>query len=153
MGRTPVRPLSGAAGRPYPGLFRSGDLGRIDPDGTVHILGRKKELIIRSGFNVHPPEVEAMLTRHPDVSQAAVVGRLNGSNEEILAFVMARDGLTEAALADWLRPRLAGYKQPQHVVIADSFPTAPTGKILKHKLIDHFADALSRPAPEGIPAK
>ena len=147
-------PDASAAALPEPGLFRSGDLGRIDPDGTVHVLGRKKELIIRSGFNVHPPEVEGMLTRHPDVLQAAVVGRQMGTNEEIVAFVMVRGGLTEASVAEWLRPRLAAYKQPQHIVIVNGFPAAPTGKILKHQLIDHFAADLARrgAAPQGHPA-
>ncbi|MDJ0629623.1 MAG: AMP-binding protein [Rhodobacter sp.] len=147
-------PHATAAALPEPGLFRSGDLGRIDPDGTVHVLGRKKELIIRSGFNVHPPEIEGMLTRHPDVLQAAVVGRRVGANEEILAFVMARGGLTDAALADWLEPRLVAYKRPQRIVIAESLPTAPTGKILKHKLIDHFTAELDQrlQLPQGDPA-
>ncbi|MDJ0824143.1 MAG: AMP-binding protein [Rhodobacter sp.] len=146
-------PQATAAALPESGLFRSGDLGRIDPDGTVHLLGRKKELIIRSGFNVHPPEIEAMLTRHPDVLQAAVVGRHRDGNEDILAFVMVRGGLTEAALSDWLAPRLVGYKRPQRIVVVDAFPTAPTGKILKHKLTRQFADALgSHTAAEGSPA-
>ncbi len=137
-----------AAALPEPGVFRTGDLGRIDPDGSVHVLGRVKELIIRSGFNVYPPEIEAMLTRHRDVLQAAVVPRATGGNEEVLAFVMARPGLTESALAGWLRDRLAPYKQPQHILIVGSFPTAPTGKVLKHRLVTHFADLLAaRTAP------
>ena len=136
-------PEATAAALPEPGVFRSGDLGRIDPDGAVHVVGRLKELIIRSGFNVYPPEIEAMLTRHRDVLQAAVVPRAVGGNEEILAFVMARSGASEADLANWLRPRLVAYKQPQHIVIVDAFPVAPTGKVLKHKLVTHFATLLA----------
>lgn len=124
------------------GYFRSGDLAKLDPDGTLWIMGRKKELIIRSGFNVYPPEVEAMLTRHPDVRQASVVGRNVPGNEEIVAFVMAAPEATEAGLKDWLRGHLTGYKIPQHILIVDQFPAAPTGKILKHKLLPTFAHLL-----------
>ena len=92
-----------------------------------------------------------MLTRHEQVLQAAVVPRRTGSNEEILAFVMVRDGLTADALADWLRPRLVSYKQPQHIFIVDAFPIAPTGKVLKHKLISHFAALLA--ARDATPQK
>ena len=126
-----------------PGVFRSGDLARIDPDGIAHLVGRVKELIIRSGFNVYPPEVEGMLTRHPDVLQAAVVPRKRERNEEVLAFVMVQNGLDAATLAAWLRPKLTAYKQPQHIVVVEAFPVAPTGKVLKHKLVSHFADLLA----------
>ena len=136
-------PEATAQALPRPGVFRTGDLGRIEADGAIHIEGRVKELIIRSGFNVYPPEVEAMLTRHPHVLQAAVVPRRSGANEEIVAFVMVRDGLNETSLADWLRPRLVAYKQPQHIFVVDAFPVAPTGKVLKHKLISHFAQLLA----------
>ncbi|MBV7407662.1 class I adenylate-forming enzyme family protein [Maritimibacter sp. DP1N21-5] len=121
------------------GFFRSGDLARIDPDGTLWIMGRRKELIIRSGFNVYPPEVEAMLTRHPKVLQTAVVGRPVPGNEEILAFVTARPGTTEDEMRDFLKAHLVGYKVPQRVFIIDAFPAAATGKILKHKLLATFA--------------
>ncbi|WP_298495304.1 class I adenylate-forming enzyme family protein [uncultured Maritimibacter sp.] len=124
------------------GYFRSGDLAKIDPDGTLWIMGRKKELIIRSGFNVYPPEVEAMLTRHPGVLQTAVVGRQVPGNEEILAFATARPGVSELDLKDFLKAHLVGYKVPQHVFIIDAFPAAATGKILKHKLVSTFADLI-----------
>ncbi len=135
------------------GTFRCGDLARIDGDGCLHIVGRLKELIIRSGFNVYPPEIEAMLTRHPRVSQAAVVGRPRGGDEEILAFVMpGGDGptagtdpeLTPDDLRDWLSQRLVGYKVPQQILLVDELPTAATGKILKHRLIGHFAVRLDQ---------
>jgi len=123
--------------------FRSGDLGRLDPDGALFVVGRLKELIIRSGFNVHPPEIEAMLTRHPNIYQAAVVGRQVPGNEEILAFVLSGKDLSEADLRAWLKDRLVSYKIPQRILFVDSYPTAATGKILKHKLISHFADQLA----------
>ncbi|WP_138421816.1 class I adenylate-forming enzyme family protein [Maritimibacter alexandrii] len=124
------------------GFFRSGDFAKIDPDGTLWIMGRKKELIIRSGFNIYPPEVEAMLTRHPDVYQTAVVGRRVSGNEEVLAFVTAKPGVSEADLKAFLHEHLVPYKVPQHIFIIEQFPAAATGKILKHKLTETFAHLL-----------
>ena len=127
------------------GWLRTGDLGRIDTKGHLHILGRSKELIIHGGFNVYPPEVEAALNDHPEVVQAAVVGRPMDGDEEVLAFVqLAGDtSLSEAELRLFVRDRLAGYKRPARYVFANSLPAAPTGKILKHKLIATFADRLT----------
>ena len=127
------------------GWLHTGDLGRFDVAGHLHILGRSKELIIRGGFNIYPPEVEAVLTDHPEVVQSAVIGRPLGGDEEVLAFVQVRDGspVTAADLDAFLMPRLAGYKRPARYVIAASLPAAPTGKILKHKLLETFADALA----------
>jgi acyl-CoA synthetase (AMP-forming)/AMP-acid ligase II len=124
------------------GWFHSGDLGRIGTRGELYISGRKKELIVRSGFNVHPPEIEAMLTRHPQIRQAAVVGRPVKGDEEIVAFVLADPGLDAETVRDWLKTHLVAYKVPQHIVVVDAYPAAPTGKILKHRLLDHFADRL-----------
>jgi acyl-CoA synthetase (AMP-forming)/AMP-acid ligase II len=124
--------------------FHSGDLGRLGPDGELYIVGRRKELIIRSGFNVYPPEVEAMLTRHPEILQAAVVGRQVSGNEEILAFLLSRaPDLTEDQVKSFLRDHLVAYKIPQHVFIVDQFPIAPTGKILKHKMVSVFAERIA----------
>lgn len=126
------------------GWLRSGDLARQGEDGAFHIVGRTKELIIRSGFNVHPPEIEAMLTRHPGVGQAAVVGRPVGANEEVIAFVTGT--ADPATLTRWLSDRLVAYKVPQHIIVVDTFPTAATGKVLKHTLLTHFAARLPRVA-------
>lgn len=125
-------------------FFRTGDLGRFDEDGGLHIVGRLKELIIRSGFNVHPPEIEAMLSQHPDVFQAAVIGRTLPENEEILAFVKGTKDLEEASLKLWLRDRLVGYKIPSHIFIIQSYPASASGKILKHKLLDHFSTEIAQ---------
>lgn len=122
--------------------FRTGDLGHVSDDGFVYIEGRLKELIIRSGFNVYPPEIEAMLTKHPQIHQASVVGRTVPGNEEICAFVMADPGLDPDEVKAWLHEHLTPYKIPQHIVAVEGFPSAATGKILKHKLLDHFADRL-----------
>lgn len=126
------------------GWLRTGDLGRIDTDGNLHILGRSKELIIHGGFNVYPPEVEAVLTDHPQVIQSAVIGRAQDGDEEVVAFVMLAEGdtLDEAELRAFVAERLAGYKRPARYVLATSLPAAPTGKILKHRLAEVFAERL-----------
>ncbi|WP_291731836.1 class I adenylate-forming enzyme family protein [Leisingera sp. F5] len=127
------------------GFFRTGDLGRFDDEGRLHIAGRTKELIIRSGFNVYPVEIEAALTEHPDVVVASVVGRTVEGNEEVLAFVSAATGsnVKEAELKSFLHDRLAPYKRPARIIVATALPAAPTGKILKAKLIETFARELA----------
>jgi len=126
------------------GWLRTGDLGRLDETGRLHILGRSKELIIHGGFNVYPPEVEAALNDHNEVVQAAVVGRSVGGDEEVLAFVQILEGCTLSVddLRAFVAQRLAGYKRPARYVLATSLPAAPTGKVLKHKLIEAFSDQL-----------
>lgn len=123
------------------GWFATGDLGKIDEQGRVHILGRSKELIIHGGFNVYPPEVEGVLSDHPQVIQAAVVGHLVGGDEKVLGFVEVapEDAPTEDELQAWVKEHLVGYKRPYRVVIADKLPAAATGKILKHQLKSTFA--------------
>ncbi|MFC4669127.1 class I adenylate-forming enzyme family protein [Seohaeicola nanhaiensis] len=126
------------------GWLRTGDLGRIDEQGRLHIVGRSKELIIHGGFNVYPPEVEAALNEHPQVIQCAVIGRRKDGDEEVLAFVQAApDDLPDPdALRAFAAERLSGYKRPARIIVATSLPAAPTGKILKHRLLDIFADQL-----------
>ncbi len=119
------------------GWLRTGDLGYVDEDGYVFIVDRKKELVIRGGYNVYPREVEETLYAHPEVTEAAVVGipdeRLG---EEVLAFVALTPGSTAAPedLVAWCRDRLAAYKYPRVVVIRPSLPKSTTGKILKLEL-------------------
>lgn len=127
------------------GWFRTGDLGRIDEQGLLHILGRSKELIIHGGFNVYPPEVEAALNDHPQVIQTAVIGRMSDGDEQVLAFVQVAEGDEPEieALRAFAAERLAGYKRPALIILATSLPAAPTGKILKHKLLEVFADQLT----------
>ncbi len=126
------------------GWLRTGDLGKIDGDGNLYILGRSKELIIHGGFNVYPPEVEAALNDHPQVIQSAVVGRTKEGDEEVLAFVQVSD--TDRPNIDELRAfvkeRLTGYKRPKHIILATSLPAAPTGKLLKHKMIEQLGNDL-----------
>jgi len=127
---------SAAALRPG-GWLNTGDMARRDADGALFIVGRTKELIIRSGFNVFPLEVETVLNAHPGVMQSAVVGRpAADGNEDVLAFVQiaARQTLTAAELQAWAAQRLAPYKRPARIVFMDALPAAATGKILKHRL-------------------
>jgi acyl-CoA synthetase (AMP-forming)/AMP-acid ligase II len=127
------------------GWFKTGDLGYLDDTGNLYITGRKKELIIRSGFNVYPLEVEAALNQHPSVVQAAVIGVTHNSNEDIVAFVQPLAGttLTPDTLKAHLADRLAAYKHPNRWIIAPNLPAAPSGKILKARLTAVFADQLS----------
>lgn len=126
------------------GWLRTGDLGMIDNKGRLHILGRSKELIIHGGFNVYPPEVEAALNDHPQVIQSAVIGRMKDGDEEVLAFAqVSADDIPDAEeLRAFVKERLAGYKRPSRIIIGTSLPAAPTGKILKHRLLEAFADQL-----------
>ena len=127
------------------GWFATGDLGFIDDAGNVHVTGRKKELIIRSGFNVYPLEVEAALNQHPAVVHSAVIGVARDGNEEIVAFVHPANGasLTGEQLKEHLKDRLAAYKHPTRWVFSQHLPAAPSGKILKAKLAEVFAKEIN----------
>jgi len=136
--REPV--LTEAALRPG-GWLTTGDMARREGngngDGALFIVGRTKELIIRSGFNVFPLEVETVLNAHPGVTQSAVVGKTAADgNEEVVAFVQL-DPLhapTVEELQAWAQERLAPYKRPGRIVLMKAMPAAATGKILKHAL-------------------
>ncbi|MDP1931368.1 MAG: class I adenylate-forming enzyme family protein [Gammaproteobacteria bacterium] len=118
------------------GFLNTGDLVRLDESGNVHIAGRSKELIIHSGFNVYPPEVEAVIARHPDVVLCAVLGEAVDGNENVLAFVQTIAGSTldEVGLQAFLKPLLTPYKRPARIMFLEQLPTAPSGKVLKHQL-------------------
>ena len=128
------------------GWMHTGDLGKIDDHGLLHILGRSKELIIRGGFNIYPPEVEAAINDHQAVIQSAVIGRRTATgDEEVLAFVQVPtlDAVTTEDLHTFSAARLSGYKRPSQIILTLTLPAAPTGKLLKHKLLDTFADQLA----------
>ena len=119
------------------GWLATGDLARWLAGGEIAIVGRKKEMIIRSGFNVYPAEVEAALNRLPSVMQCAVVGRnASDGNEEVIAFVQPRPGAatSEQDILASLRDDIAPYKRPQRVVLLEALPLVSTGKIWKSKL-------------------
>jgi acyl-CoA synthetase (AMP-forming)/AMP-acid ligase II len=119
------------------GWFNTGDLARFDGE-ALFIVGRTKEMIIRSGFNVYPAEVEAVLSTHDAVVQCAVVGRQVEGNEEVVAFVQLIKGSTATArdLLAHVAPQLASYKRPSEIILLDALPATSSGKILKHKLAD-----------------
>jgi long-chain acyl-CoA synthetase len=119
------------------GWYASGDLGRLDADGALFVVGRLKEMIIRSGFNVYPAEVEGVLNRFPGVHQSAVVGvPEDDGNEAIAAFIELESGavLDQSALQAHLRQHLSPYKRPTRIAVLDALPTTSTGKILKRAL-------------------
>lgn len=125
------------------GWFATGDLARRLPNGDYALVGRIKDIIIRSGFNVHPGEVEAAIASHPAVAQCAVVGRpASGGDESIVAFVQPLPGKTisEAEILTHLGPWLAPYKRPSHILFLDSLPIGPTGKIWKSQLAEMAAN-------------
>jgi len=120
------------------GWFRTGDIGTRDAEGYLYIVDRKKDMIIRGGFNVYPRELEEVLLTHPGVSLAAVVGVPHASHgEEVKAFVVrAPDtALTEAELIAWCKQNMAAYKYPRIVEFRDALPMTATGKILKRELV------------------
>lgn len=128
------------------GWLKTGDLARQEDDGALFIVGRSKELIIRSGFNVYPVEVEQAINAHPQVVQSAVVGRSVDANEEVVAFVEAAagSGLTAEALAAHLRTCLTPYKLPAEIVFLEQLPASATGKILKNALKERAAAKSAR---------
>ena len=119
------------------GWFRTGDLARADEDGFYYIVDRKKDLIIRGGYNVYPREIEEVLYEHPAVLEAAVIGVPHPSlGEEVAAAVVLRPGAcaTPEELRDWVKQRVAAYKYPRQLWLADALPKGPTGKILKREI-------------------
>ncbi|SSW70650.1 Long-chain-fatty-acid--CoA ligase [Achromobacter veterisilvae] len=120
------------------GWLRTGDLLREDPDGALFVMGRIKDLIIRSGFNVYPSEVEAALNAYAGVRQSCVVGVPKDGDEQIVAFVEAEEGrcVQADALQTFARERLAPYKRPQKIVLLARLPAADNGKILRKAMVD-----------------
>ncbi len=117
------------------GWFNTRDLARMEA-GNLFIVGRTRELIVRSGLNVYPAEVENILNAHPEVHQSAVLGRTVNGNEEVLAFVQLSAGsnIESVHLREYLAQRLAAYKQPSHIFVVDSMPVTLTGKVIKGEL-------------------
>jgi long-chain acyl-CoA synthetase len=129
------------------GWFRTGDLGRMDEDGYFYIVDRKKEMIIRGGYNVYPREIEEALHEHPGVAEVAVVGIPHDSlGEEVGAAVALKPGATATPdeLRAFAKARVAAYKYPRHVWLVDQLPKGPTGKILRRE-VKPPADVLESP--------
>lgn len=120
------------------GWFKTGDIAVIDPDGYVRIVDRKKDLIIVSGFNVYPNEIEDVVMAHPQVANCAAIGVADErSGEAVKLFVVARDPqLTTAELMAYCKANFTGYKLPREIVLRDALPMTPVGKILRRELRD-----------------
>ena len=137
------------------GWLNTGDMGRVDGDGNLFIVGRSKELIIHSGFNVYPPDVEAVLNAHPLVTLSAVVGRPVKGDEDVVAYVQPVEGaqLSAEELSAYAREHLSGYKRPAEIIFMEALPATSTGKILKGKLKEMARTSATTPktAPHPRP--
>jgi acyl-CoA synthetase (AMP-forming)/AMP-acid ligase II len=120
------------------GWLRTGDLGQVDDDGCLKIVGRAKDMFIVGGFNAYPAEIENALLRHPAVGQAAVIGIPDERLGEVgMAFVVLRPGgpaVTAAEIVAWCREQMANYKVPRAVEVLDELPVNATGKVVKNDL-------------------
>ena len=120
------------------GWFKTGDIAVIDPDGYTRIVDRKKDMIIVSGFNVYPNEIEDVVMAHPQVANCAAIGVPDErSGEAVKLFVVAREGgVSVEELKAYCKANFTGYKVPKHIVLRDSLPMTPVGKILRRELRD-----------------
>ncbi|WP_313201507.1 long-chain-fatty-acid--CoA ligase FadD2 [Pseudomonas sp.] len=120
------------------GWFKTGDIAVIDPDGFTRIVDRKKDMIIVSGFNVYPNEIEDVVMGHPQVASCAAIGVPDErSGEAVKLFVVAREGgVNVDDLKAYCKANFTGYKVPKHIVVRESLPMTPVGKILRRELRD-----------------
>ena len=130
------------------GFFKSGDIGIMDERGYTKIVDRKKDMIIVSGFNVYPNEVEGVVAMHPGVVECAAIGIPDEkSGEAVKVFVVRKDpALTEAALMEFCKQHLTGYKKPKYIEFRDELPKTNVGKILRRELRDAAVAALQKRA-------
>jgi long-chain acyl-CoA synthetase len=118
------------------GWFKSGDIGVFDADGFIKIVDRKKDMILVSGFNVYPNEIEDVVAHHPKVLEVAAIGVPDAkSTEAVKIFVVPKDpSLTESELMAYCKQNLTGYKLPKHIEFRKDLPKSPVGKILRREL-------------------
>jgi long-chain acyl-CoA synthetase len=121
------------------GFFKSGDVGVMDERGVVRIVDRKKDMILVSGFNVYPTEIEQVVNLHPGVLECAAVGVPDAkSGEAVKLFVVKRDGaLSEDDVADYCRTNFTAYKRPRSIEFRDELPKSNVGKLLRRELRAH----------------
>ena len=141
------RPEETAAAVDEEGWFRSGDIAEMDARGYFRIVDRKKDMILVSGFNVYPNEVEEVVSQHPEVLEVGAIGvRDELSGEAVKIVVVKRSpGLTEESLREYCQEHLTGYKRPRHIEFAQELPKTNVGKILRRELREQY----SRPGPAG----
>jgi acyl-CoA synthetase (AMP-forming)/AMP-acid ligase II len=123
------------------GWLYSGDMGRMDEDGFLYIMDRKKDMIISGGENIYPAEIEDLLLSHPKITDSAVIGTPDEKwGEAVKGVVVLKEGesLTEAELIEWCQGKIGKFKIPKQVVFTDQITRTPTGKILKRVLRDQF---------------
>jgi len=143
------RPQDTAAVMTKDGYFRTGDIGIMDEKGQVRIVDRKKDMVLVSGFNVYPNEVEDVASHHPGVLEAAVIGVPDEhTGEAVKLFVVRKDPtLTESALREYFKDKLTGYKRPRHIEFRNELPKTNVGKILRRALRDEArGKGLDKPA-------
>jgi long-chain acyl-CoA synthetase len=119
------------------GWFSTGDMAKVDEDGYFFIVDRKKDMIIRGGYNVYPREIEEVLYEHPAVSEVAVIGVPDDSlGEEVAAMIVLKDSAVASAddIRAYVKERVAAYKYPRKIWFSDELPKGPTGKILKREI-------------------
>jgi len=124
--------------------LRTGDIGRLDDDGNLYVVDRKKDMILSGGQNIYPADIEAMMLQHPAVAEIAVIGVASARwGETPLAVVVARQPVTADALRDWTNARVGRQQRISGVVFTDALPRNPNGKILKRELRTTYHDALN----------
>ncbi len=128
------------------GFFISGDLGRFDADGYLHIVGRSKDLIISGGYNIYPKEIEALIDDIPAVAESAVIGVSHADLGEGVVAVVVRQpdqALDEDSILSAISGRLARFKQPKKIFIVDTLPRNAMGKVQKNQLRERYNDCLN----------
>jgi long-chain acyl-CoA synthetase len=142
------KPAETAASMTSGGFFKTGDIGIMDARGYIRIVDRKKDMILVSGFNVYPSEIESVVMAFPGVVECACIGVPHPhTGEAVKLFVVRKDAsVTEEALLNYCREQLTGYKRPHAVEFRDELPKSNVGKILRRELREQAAHAMSSPA-------
>ena len=129
------------------GFLHTGDMGRFEEDGSVVIVGRKKEMYIRGGENVYPPEIEDVICRHPDVMLAAVIGRPHEKWGEVgRAYIMPKPGKNPSPeeIKEFLKDKLSNFKIPEDIIVRPMLPLTPLGKVKKLDLYKEMKQELGK---------
>jgi long-chain acyl-CoA synthetase len=140
----------GAGGPDAHGWFRSGDVAYADAVGALHLVDRRREVILVNGFNVYPREIEVVIGSMPQVAEVAVLGIPDDvTGEAVLALVVARMPVTDDDVLEFCSTRLARFKTPSAIRIVDSLPHSGAGKVAKGRLRDVYGDAEGEPGSSG----